>query len=106
MLVTLDFYLRACTEVISLINKIQRCKLKDESLHDDKLAILWGVYSREPTLAVLNGVLDPSVMPQNTDYTEKLQNNAWKLISKLAKGRLIHREHLVAYWPKAVEQIN
>lgn len=26
----------------------------------------------------------------------------WKLISKLAKGKLIFKEHLVAYWPEAV----
>ena len=31
---------------------------------------------------------------------------AWKLISKLAKNRMIHREHLVAYWPQAVQQLS
>ena len=30
----------------------------------------------------------------------------WKLISKLAKNRMIHREHLVAYWPEAVKQVS
>ena len=37
---------------------------------------------------------------------EKLHNMSWKLISKLAKNRLIHREHLVAYWPEAVRQVS
>ena len=54
MLASLDFYLRASLEVVSLINKIQSRKL---DFHDDKIFVLWGVYSREPTLAVVNGVL-------------------------------------------------
>ena len=35
-----------------------------------------------------------------------MHNMAWKLISKLAKNRMIHREHLVAYWPQAVQQLS
>lgn len=61
---------------------------------------MWCIYSREPTLGVVNGVLSLQ------NQAEKLQNQAWKLISKLAKGRLIHREHLVAYWPQAVSQVS
>ena len=54
MLLVLDFYLRASLEVTSLIKKMQMRKL---DFHDDKINVLWGVYSREPTLSVINGVL-------------------------------------------------
>ena len=72
--------------------------------------MLWGVYSREPTLAIVNGVIELFGAPEKLQAlpahlqsgAEKLHDMSWKLISKLAKARLIHREHLVAYFPEAV----
>jgi hypothetical protein len=54
MLLVVEFYIRTSLEVASLIKKIQTKKL---GINEDKIGLLWGVYSREPTLAVINGVL-------------------------------------------------
>ena len=81
---------------------------------DDKLNVLFGVYSREPTLNIVNGVIRLFGAPEKLEAlpahlqsgAEKLHDMSWKLISKLAKARLIHREHLVAYWQEAVLQVS
>ena len=112
MLLLLDFYLRASLEVTTLLSKLMRGKLDD--IDDNRLALLWGVYSREPTLAIVNRVIDAfgaeeklqAVPAHLQPGAEKIHNMAWKLISKLAKARLIHREHFVAYWPEAVRQVS
>jgi len=54
MVCVLDFFLKSALEVTSLISKMQSHKL---DFKDDKSAVLWGVYSRTPTLEVVNGVL-------------------------------------------------
>ena len=69
MLLTVDFYLRASLEVSSLIKKMAGGKFEHR---DDKLAILWGVYSREPTLNILNGVLALSNNNDTSNSSEKL----------------------------------
>ena len=97
MLHTIDFYLRGSLEVTSLLKKISERKLSDNELYRDDISIKWSIYSRDSTLAVLNGVL--SLEEQQNQLIESLHDNTWKLISKLAKCRLIHREHLKAYWP-------
>ena len=51
---TIEFYIRAALEVASLIKKILS---RSYSFKDDKLAILWGVHSRKPTLQVIDGLL-------------------------------------------------
>ena len=81
---------------------------------DDKLSLMWAVYTREPTLAIISGVIELFGAPGKVQAlpahlqsgAEKLHDMSWKLISKLAKARLIHREHLVAYWPEAVRQVS
>ena len=61
MLLVIEFYVRASLEVASLIKKILS---GTKGFKDDKLAIMWGVHSRSPTLAVIDGILqllnDPS----------------------------------------------
>ena len=54
MLLIVEFFLRSSVEVTSLINKMGKEKL---SLNDDKSKVMWAVYSRQPTLDVINGVL-------------------------------------------------
>lgn len=105
LVLLLQFYLRASLEATSMIKKLLSTKL---DFSDDKIGVLWGVYSREPTLNVIDGVLkictENSLADQNV--SNKLHNMTWKLISKLAKVQLIHREHLVNYFPVAVQQLN
>ena len=59
MLYTIDFYLRGSLEVTSLLKKIGERKMGDNEnhLYRDDISIKWSIYSRESTLAVLNGVL-------------------------------------------------
>ena len=109
MLLVIEFYVRASLEVASLIKKILS---GTKGFKDDKLAIMWGVHSRSPTLAVIDGVLqllnDPSQQQAHSQspQAEKLHNLTWRLISKLTKNRLIFRDQLITYWPQAVKQVS
>lgn len=104
MYTVIDFYLRCSLEAVSMVKRSLSSKL---DFYDDKIMILWGVYSRTPILEVINGVLQLLLNDQqNQSVPERLHNMIWKLISKLAKGKLIFKEHLVTYWPEAVRQLS
>ena len=54
MYAVIDFYLRCSLEAVSMVKRSLSSKL---DFYDDKIMILWGVYSRTPILEVINGVL-------------------------------------------------
>lgn len=54
MYTVIDFYLRCSLEAVSMVKRSLSSKL---DFYDDKIMILWGVYSRTPILEVINGVL-------------------------------------------------
>ena len=60
-LLLLDFYIRSSLEVTTLIWKLIRGKLDFE---DERLGLLWGVYSRESTLNIVNGVMEHFGAPE------------------------------------------
>ena len=107
MLMIIEFFFKATLEVVSQINKAFKNSVRQLGI-SDKLLSLWGVYSREVTLAAVKGMFE-LVENQNPNMTfdlilmDKCHNMAWKVVCKLAKIKLIYKEHLVDFWPRAVD---
>lgn len=60
------------------------------------------------TLAAVKGMfelVDNPAPNMNFDpiLMEKCHNMAWKVVCKLAKIKLIYKEHIVDFWPRAVD---
>ena len=110
VLIIIEFFFKSVLEVVSQINKAYKNTVRVLGI-SDKLLSLWGVYSREVTLQAVAGMFDlvdnPSQdMKFDVVQLDKCHNMAWKVICKLAKIKLIYKEHIVVFWPRAVNQLS
>ena len=104
-LVSYDFFLRCCLELIDSLHKYERIGTStevDESRLECKLRLFtsWSQYSRDPTLDALRTVLN------DDQSTFELRELVWLVLAKLCKESFYLRESdLLSFWQAAYSSI-